>query len=218
MKQKVKYSVVITQQCGFLKTVNLVLGLWVLHELGYVAGVGTQAGATALCSGWVSLQTLVLTGGLKSRAWKHLVTLGDLHCVFSPPIPTGSSVEIFFMSKFISVSWVPAAGLLFSFPALGLSALTSREAWECCVTVLGMRRGGHVTGTVSLMLLKSHEITVRLTEVISSHSEQPSYNHLCLLECGHVGELVDGGGCGLEFSVLKGRVLRILISLEKNTS
>ena len=73
-------------------------------------------------------------------------------------------------------------------------------------------------GTVSLMLLKSHEITVRLTEVISLHSERPSYHHLCLLECGHMDELVDGGGCGLEFSVLKGRVLRIRISLEKNTS
>ena len=50
-KQKVKYSTVITRKCEHLKTVNLVLGLQVLYEVGRVAEVGSQAGAGAPCSG-----------------------------------------------------------------------------------------------------------------------------------------------------------------------
>ena len=76
-------------------------------------------------------------------------------------------------------------------------------------------------GIVSLMLLTSHKITrstVRLTYVLSSHNEQLHCHHVCHFECGHMDGLVDSGGCGLEFSVLKSRMLKILVSLERNTS
>ena len=51
LKQKVRYSTVITQKCEHFKTVDLVLGLQVLYEAGCVAGVGSRAGAGAPCSG-----------------------------------------------------------------------------------------------------------------------------------------------------------------------
>ena len=75
-------------------------------------------------------------------------------------------------------------------------------------------------GTVSLMLLKSHKITVihsqaHLGDLLTD--EQLSCRHVCHFECGHMDGLADSGGCGLEFSVLKVGVLKILVSLEKNT-
>lgn len=77
------------------------------------------------------------------------------------------------MAKFLSTSWAPEAGLLSSFPALGVSALTSGEAWECCVTIVKLlsRVYGPSFSDAPEIPYNDHGPPVRLTGVISLHRE-----------------------------------------------
>lgn len=97
MKQKLTCSAVIPQEHGILRKVNLVLGLWVLYELGMWPVGDSRSG-------------LFVVGLPRFEE----LSLRALH--FSPPHPSGSYVGMFVVLQLISTSWTPSAALLFSLP------------------------------------------------------------------------------------------------------